>query len=145
MPAKCVFCDIIGQSAPAHIVFEDDISIGILDRRPLFPGHVLLIPKQHFATLPDVDPELIASFFTNLQLLSKAVPLAMESEGTFIAINNKVSQSVPHLHVHIVPRNRKDGLRGFFWPRTGYEDDRHIEETRNRLSEIIREVRAASG
>jgi len=143
MPAKCVFCDIIDQAAPAHVVFEDDISIGILDRRPLFPGHVLLVPRQHFETLPDLDPGLIAAFFANVQLLSKAVPVAMESEGTFVAINNKVSQSVPHLHVHVVPRNKKDGLRGFFWPRNPYSDEGHAEETRDRIEQTLRRLQGA--
>ena len=140
MPATCVFCSIITRSASSQIVFEDDISLGILDRRPLFPGHVLLVPRQHFETLPDLDPGLIAAFFANVQLLSKAVPVAMESEGTFVAINNKVSQSVPHLHVHVVPRNKKDGLRGFFWPRNPYSDGEHAEETRERIEQTIRRI-----
>ena len=134
---KCVFCDIISGSGPAHIAFEDDISIAFLDTRPLFPGHVLVVPKQHIPTLPDLPPDILPQFFTNVQLLSKAVPLALESDGSFIAVNNKISQSIPHLHVHVVPRNRKDGLRGFFWPRTGYADESEAERTRERLVEVL--------
>ena len=130
MPDKCVFCNIISTSSPAHILYEDDISVGFLDTRPIFPGHVLLVPKTHSKTLPDVDPSIISSFFLNVQVMSKAVPLAMEAAGSFVAINNKISQSVPHLHVHVVPRNRKDGLRGFFWPRTVYDNEAHASETR---------------
>ena len=110
----CVFCSIVSGESPAHIVFEDDISIGFLDTRPLFPGHVLLVPRIHVPTLPDLPSNQVANLFANVQMLSKAVPLALEAEGSFVAINNKVSQSVPHLHVHVAPRNRKDGLRGFF-------------------------------
>ena len=140
MSFNCVFCRIVDRSAPAHIVFEDDISLGFLDTRPLFPGHVLLVPKQHFETLPDVPSDLIAPLFANVQLLSKAVPIAIESRGSFIAMNNKVSQSVPHLHVHIVPRNRKDGLRGFFWPRMKYDSPDHAAEIRDRIEQTIRSV-----
>jgi len=104
-----------------RVVFEDDTSIGFLDHRPVFPGHCLLIPKQHFETLADLPEDLIEPFFKNVQLLAKAVELGMGADGTFVAMNNKVSQSVPHLHVHIVPRRRKDGLRGFFWPRNKYQ------------------------
>ena len=140
---KCIFCDIVSRSSPAHVVYEDDISIAFLDIRPLFPGHVLLIPRQHVPTLPDMPSNLVSAFFLNVQLLSKAVPLAMDSEGSFVAMNNKVSQSVPHLHVHIVPRKRKDGLRGFFWPRSDYDNDEHAEATRHRLIEILEHLKVS--
>ncbi|HAA74096.1 TPA: HIT family protein [Candidatus Latescibacteria bacterium] len=138
----CVFCSIVSGESPAHIVFEDDISIGFLDTRPLFPGHVLLVPRIHVPTLPDLPSNQVANLFANVQMLSKAVPLALEAEGSFVAINNKVSQSVPHLHVHVAPRNRKDGLRGFFWPRNGYESEEHAIAVRNRLIEVINHVTA---
>jgi histidine triad (HIT) family protein len=118
--AACKFCEIAAQSV---IVFEDPISLGFLDHRPLFPGHVLLIPKDHYETLADLPPNLIGPFFGNVQRLAGAVERGMHAEGTFVAINNRVSQSVPHLHVHIVPRKKGDGLRGFFWPRQKYQDD----------------------
>jgi histidine triad (HIT) family protein len=118
--ASCKFCEIASQSV---IVFEDSISLGFLDHRPLFPGHVLLIPKDHYETLADLPPNLIGPFFGNVQRLTSAVERGMHAEGTFVAINNRVSQSVPHLHVHIVPRKKGDGLRGFFWPRQKYQDE----------------------
>jgi histidine triad (HIT) family protein len=120
------------------MVFEDGDSVAFLDHRPLFPGHVLLIPRHHFETLADLPPALVGPLFFNARLLSLAVEEAMEAEGSFLAVNNRVSQSVPHLHVHVVPRRRKDGLRGFFWPRRSYGD----EAERRRVAEA---VRAAAG
>ncbi len=112
-----------------HVVFEDDVSLAFLDNRPLFPGHSLLIPREHHETIWDLPDDLIAPLFANAQLLSSAIRTAMNAQGAFIALNNVVSQSVPHVHVHVVPRNRKDGLRGFFWPRTKYDDDEHARRT----------------
>ena len=119
----CTFCAIAAGDLPAARVLEDDTHVGFLDARPLFHGHVLLVPRAHVETLPDLDPAAIEPFFARVQRLSVAVPDAMGAKGTFVAINNVVSQSVPHLHCHVVPRNPKDGLRGFFWPRTRYADD----------------------
>ena len=118
----CVFCAIAAGDAEAEIVFSDDVSLAFLDLRPLFPGHSLLIPRSHHETLGDLPAELVEPYFANAQLLSRAIPQAMGAQGSFVAINNVVSQSVPHLHTHVVPRVRKDGLRGFFWPRTKYAD-----------------------
>lgn len=111
------------------MVLEDEHCLAFLDNRPLFPGHCLLIPRTHVETLPELPSELIAPLFHNAQLLSHAVPGALQAQGSFVAINNKVSQSVPHLHVHIVPRNNRDGLKGFFWPRHGYSSEVHMRET----------------
>lgn len=119
---------------PAGSVFEDSISMAFLDHRPLFPGHCLLVPRQHYETLGDLPTKLVGPFFSNVQLLARAVEVALDAEGTFVAMNNKVSQSVPHLHVHVVPRRRKDGLKGFFWPRNKYQN----EEERLRVQEAIR-------
>ena len=116
----CIFCDIVSGEIEAEVVFEDVVSLAFLDHRPLFPGHTLLVPREHHETLTDLPAPLITPLFSNAQLLAGAVQTAMEAEGTFVAMNNKISQSVPHLHVHIVPRRRKDGLRGFFWPRKRY-------------------------
>jgi histidine triad (HIT) family protein len=116
-----VFCSIVEGEGPAEIVFEDDRSLAFLDVRPLFPGHTLLVPKEHHETLSDLPTEQVGPLFENAQTLARAVQAAMGAEGTFVAMNNKVSQSVPHLHVHVVPRRRKDGLRGFFWPRHRYK------------------------
>jgi histidine triad (HIT) family protein len=118
----CLFCKIVSRELEAKIIFEDEISIAFLDVRPLFPGHVLLIPKAHYPTLSDLPAALVGPFFTNAQTLARKVQAAMKADGTFVAINNVVSQSVPHLHVHIVPRKRQDGLRGFFWPRRPYQE-----------------------
>lgn len=120
---SCRFCEIASGAASAAVVFEDALSIAFLDYRPVFPGHTLLMPKQHFETLADLPAGKIEPFFANVQRLAGAVERGMGADGTFVAINNKVSQSVPHLHVHIVPRRKKDGLRGFFWPRQKYKDE----------------------
>ena len=119
---NCLFCGIVNGEVSASVVFKDDISVAFLDHRPLFPGHCLLTPKNHFETLNDLPPELVGPFFKNVQLLARAIELALEAEGSFVAMNNRISQSVPHLHVHIVPRRKKDGLKGFFWPRNKYEN-----------------------
>ena len=130
----CIFCDIVTGELPAEIVFEDASSIAFLDIRPVFPGHTLLVPKEHHETLADLPDTLVGPLFMNARMLSIAVQGALEAHGTFVAMNNKVSQSVPHLHVHVVPRRRKDGLRGFFWPRKKYASD----EERARIADSIR-------
>jgi histidine triad (HIT) family protein len=119
----CVFCEIVAGDRPAARVYEDDEHVGFLDARPLFHGHTLLVPRAHVETLPELPAAAVGPYFTAVQRLSVAVPQAMEAAGTFVALNNVVSQSVPHLHCHVVPRRFKDGLRGFFWPRTKYADD----------------------
>jgi histidine triad (HIT) family protein len=119
----CVFCRIVAGELPASIVYEDDDHVAFLDVRPLFEGHTLVVPRAHVVTLADLPPDALPPFFALVQRLSVAIPEAMGAAGTFVAMNNVVSQSVPHLHCHVVPRNFKDGLRGFFWPRTKYADD----------------------
>jgi histidine triad (HIT) family protein len=128
MPASggCKFCEIALKKIPATVVFEDSISLAFLDHRPLFPGHVLLVPKEHYETVADLPAGLVGPFFANVQRLAIAVERGMQAEGSFVAINNRVSQSVPHLHVHIVPRKKGDGLRGFFWPRQKYRDEEQM-------------------
>lgn len=121
--ADCAFCAIVRGDTEAHIVFEDEVSLAFLDNRPLFPGHSLLIPREHHETIWDLPHELVEPYFTNAGFLAHAIREAMGAQGAFVALNNIVSQSVPHLHTHLVPRNRKDGLRGFFWPRSKYESD----------------------
>lgn len=130
---ECAFCRIADGTSSAAIVSADDLSVSFLDHRPLFPGHVLLIPRQHVATLADLPSELVGPFFERVQALERAVVAAMEAEGSFVAMNNVVSQSVPHLHVHIVPRRRRDGLRGFFWPRNRYADEDEMESVAERI------------
>ena len=137
---KCKFCKIIKGELAACRVFEDDISVGILDHRPLFPGHVLLLPKGHYTAVGDLPQNLIGPFFSNVKLVSKAVEEAMNAQGNFVAINNHVSQSIPHLHVHIVPRNKGDGLRGFFWPRQKYSSEEHKANVQRLISHSISEL-----
>jgi len=122
----CLFCGIVNGEVSASIVFQDDISLAFLDHRPLFPGHCLIVPKEHFETLADLPKRAVGPFFENVQLLARAVELALEAEGSFVAMNNRISQSVPHLHVHVVPRRKKDGLKGFFWPRNKYENEAEL-------------------
>ena len=129
----CIFCEIVAGAIAAQIVFEDSISVAFLDSRPLFPGHCLLVPREHVETFTDLPGALIGPFFANAQRLSGAVERGMEAEGTFVAMNNRVSQSVAHLHVHIVPRRKKDGLRGFFWPRSPYASGEAAADARGRI------------
>lgn len=138
----CLFCQIVAGELPAAVVFEDRLSVGFLDIRPLFPGHVLLVPKIHYETLPDLPVDLVGPFFQNAQRICSAVEKAMEAEGTFIAINNRISQSVPHLHLHVVPRRRKDGLKGFFWPRRKYADEPERDAVAERLRAILQTASA---
>jgi histidine triad (HIT) family protein len=130
----------VSGAVAARIVFADEISLAFLDHRPVFPGHCLLIPKQHFETLSDLPADLIGPYFTNAQLLSRAVELAMEAHGTFVAMNNRVSQSVPHLHTHVVPRRRKDGLKGFFWPRQPYKSEDEADLVQEKIRKAIAEL-----
>ena len=118
----CIFCAIVAGEAEAEIVHSDELAVAFLDQRPLFHGHVLLVPREHHETLADLPTEQVGPLFELVQRLSVAVRDGMGAKGSFVAMNNKVSQSVPHLHVHVVPRTKGDGLRGFFWPRTKYAD-----------------------
>ena len=126
--ADCTFCSIVAGDTPAHVVLDDEVALGFLDIRPLFPGHVLVIPREHHVTLPDLPAELLGPFFERVQRVAAAVPSATGAKGSFVAMNNIVSQSVLHLHAHVVPRTKGDGLRGFFWPRTKYDSDEHATE-----------------
>ena len=137
---NCLFCRIVSGEVPAVVVFEDEKTIGFLDHRPLFPGHTLLVPREHYETLTDVPVKQVGPLFENAQLLSRAVETAMEAEGTFVAMNNRVSQSVPHLHIHIVPRRRKDGLKGFFWPRTKYKTQEEMEVVQQKIAAVLEKI-----
>jgi histidine triad (HIT) family protein len=126
MASNCIFCKIVARDLQASLVFEDQISLAFLDHRPLFAGHCLLVPKAHYETLANLPTKLIGPFFENAQLLACAVETALQAQGSFVAMNNKISQSVPHLHIHIVPRSKGDGLKGFFWPRSKYAGQEEI-------------------
>ncbi|WDT74451.1 MAG: HIT family protein [Candidatus Manganitrophus sp.] len=141
--SNCGFCKIIGGEVPSHPVFEDEVSFAFLDHRPLFAGHLLLAPKVHYETLVDLPAGLIAPLFGSAQLLARAVEEGMAAEGTFIAINNRVSQSVPHLHIHVVPRRKGDGLKGFFWPRHAYKNNDEIAQVQQTLRSAIDRIRSA--
>jgi histidine triad (HIT) family protein len=137
---SCRFCAILRGDVESQLVLEDDETLAFLDSRPLFPGHTLLMPREHVETLVDLPDRLLEPLFANARLLARAMETGMGAEGSFVAINNRVSQSVPHLHVHIVPRTKGDGLRGFFWPRQKYRDDAHAAETAERLRAAVAEL-----
>ncbi len=140
--AECLFCRIVSGELPATVVYEDDNSVAFLDHRPLFHGHTLLVPREHVETLGELSTKIVGPYFETAQLLSRAVESAMDAEGTFVAMNNRVSQSVPHLHVHVVPRRRKDGLKGFFWPRTKYKGDEEMEEVKKKIKAAVKKIKA---
>ena len=136
--AACAFCAIVAGERPADFVLQEAGAVAFLDLRPLFKGHVLVVPRAHAETLPDLPAEALAPLFGAVQRVCRALEAALGADGTFVAINNKVSQSVPHLHVHVVPRRRKDGLRGFFWPREPYASDAEREEFAGRIKGALR-------
>ncbi len=138
----CIFCGILDGTTPAHVVWESEHAVAFLDTRPVFPGHTLVVPRVHVETLPDLGDNLLAPLLSAARLLAAAIPEAMEAHGTFVAVNNRVSQSVPHLHVHVVPRKFKDGLRGFFWPRQKYDDDAHAASVADAIRRAVGQVSA---
>lgn len=135
--SDCAFCQI-RDGAPAHRVWQDDATLAFLDLRPVFPGHTLVVSRRHVGSLTDLSPGEIAPFFGAVRLLAGAVETAMGAGGTFVAINNRVSQSVPHLHCHVVPRTKGDGLRGFFWPRQSYASDQEAAVIAARIAAATR-------
>jgi histidine triad (HIT) family protein len=134
---------VVADAGAARRVYEDAGSVAFLDHRPLFPGHVLLVPREHRRSLEELSPQRFADLLGRVQLLARAVRHAMECQGIFLAVNDRVSQSVPHLHVHVVPRNQGDGLRGFFWPRHRYRDDAHAADTQARIQRALRSLERA--
>ena len=138
MTGSCIFCKIAGGEIAAEIVHENEHCIVFLDSAPLFPGHALVCPKQHFDTLMDVPSALLTPLFETAQVMARAVEAGLGAEGSFVAINNKISQSVPHLHVHVIPRRRKDGMKGFFWPRRPYASDEERSQTAELLRQAVR-------
>ena len=131
--SACSFCAIVAGRLPAHAVLDEPVAFAFLDARPVFPGHVLVVPRAHVETLGDLPRGIVGPFFTSVQRVAAAVERALGADGTFVAMNNKVSQSVPHLHVHVIPRKRKDGLRGFFWPRQRYASAEEEAEVAERI------------
>ncbi|HXT96563.1 MAG TPA: HIT family protein [Polyangia bacterium] len=135
--AGCVFCEIVGGTHPAAIVAADDAAVAFLDARPVFKGHVLVVPRAHVATLTDLPAPALAPYFGAVQRIARGVEMGLGADGTFVAINNKISQSVAHLHTHVVPRRRKDGLRGFFWPRVPYASDAERDDFAARIRAAV--------
>ena len=133
----CIFCKIAQGAISAETIHEDENCIVFLDNGPLFAGHCLVCPKLHYDTLMDVPPELLQPLFRNVQMIARAVETGLGADGSFVAVNNKISQSVPHLHVHVIPRRRKDGMKGFFWPRRPYRDETEMRETADALRRAV--------
>ncbi len=148
MTDACLFCRIVRGETPAHAVLDAETAFAFLDHRPVFPGHCLLVPKSHHETLADLPDALLAPLFAEARLLARAVEEGLRADGTFVAINNRVSQSVPHLHIHVVPRRRGDGLKGFFWPRQPYRDAAAMADAQRAIQTAVarlREARARGG
>jgi histidine triad (HIT) family protein len=131
--SDCAFCRIVAGDAPAEVVLDEHDVIAFLDARPVFKGHALVVPRAHIETLADVSADLLAALFTAVQRCAAAMPDALGAQGSWVSLNDVVSQSVPHVHVHVVPRTKGDGLRGFFWPRTKYADDTEAADYAKRL------------
>ena len=136
-----MFCAIVAGDEPAHVVYSDDVVLAFLDVRPLFPGHTLLVPREHVVTLPDLPAPLVSPLFEAAQRLATAMVDGLGAQGSFVAMNNVVSQSVPHLHVHVVPRTKGDGLRGFFWPRSKYGSDDEAAAVAARVRDAVSPAR----
>jgi histidine triad (HIT) family protein len=136
-PRTCTFCAVVAGDVPAHRVLEDDGFVAFLDIRPLFPGHVLVVPRAHVETLTDLPPADAGPLFERVRALAAVMEAALGAQGSFVAVNNRVSQSVPHLHVHVVPRTKGDGLRGFFWPRQRYGSDEEAAAVADRLRSAL--------
>ena len=141
LDANCRFCRIVQGEVECYAVYEDQHVVAFLDHRPLFPGHCLIIPKAHHETIVDLPPSMLIPIFSLAQAVARALEETMMAEGTFVAINNHVSQSVPHLHVHVVPRRKQDGLKGFFWPRHPYRDQAHLLSVQQSLRQAIDAIR----
>ncbi|ADB32804.1 histidine triad (HIT) protein [Kribbella flavida DSM 17836] len=135
--ADCLFCSIVAGSTPAYLVLDTPEVVGFLDIRPVFKGHTLIVPREHVATMVELPDELTVPLFGTARSVAAAVRTAYGAQGSFVAVNNVVSQSVPHLHVHVVPRTKGDGLRGFFWPRTKYADDAEAAEYAGKLRDVL--------
>jgi histidine triad (HIT) family protein len=133
----CLFCGIVAGDVPAQVVLSDEVVVAFLDTRPVFKGHVLVASREHYVTLADLPAGLVGPLFLRVRRISAAMPAAFGAQGTFVAENNVVSQSVPHLHVHVVPRTKGDGLRGFFWPRGKYADDEEAAGYARRLRDVL--------
>lgn len=141
LPTACIFCEILAGTRPVHVVHDDARTLAFLDHRPLFPGHVLVVPREHRETLWDLPEDALAPVFASARLVARAVVEGLPCHGVFVAVNNVVSQSVPHLHVHVIPRRRGDGLKGFFWPRHSYKDEAEMLRTRDAIKTAVERLK----
>jgi histidine triad (HIT) family protein len=142
--AACEFCAIVaGESGTEdHVVYADADVVAFLDHRPVFKGHTLVVPRAHVVTLAELPDSLLVAVFSVTRRIAAAMEAGFGADGTFVANNNRISQSVAHLHVHVVPRHRKDGLRGFFWPREKYASPEEAAEVAERVRAAIDAVPA---
>lgn len=140
--SDCLFCRIVAGTIPAQIVLADDVAVAFLDVRPVFKGHVLVVPRDHYERLADLPASLVGPLFVRVQRVSAVMPTALGAQGSFVAVNNTVSQSVPHFHTHVVPRTKGDGLRGFFWPRVRYADEQEADGYARKLREALQAASA---
>lgn len=139
---ECKFCGVVSDKLEVKLIFSDGDSVAFLDSKPLFFGHCLLIPKKHFKTIMDAPDELLSRLFLNAKLLSKAIKEAMGSDGILLLANNEISESVPHFHIHIIPRKKGDGLHGFMWPRRTYESEAEADSVAHRIIEAVKHCQA---
>ena len=133
----CLFCSVAAGTTDVQTVLESPVVVAFLDHRPVFKGHVLVVPRSHIVTIADLPPDLVGPYFADVRRVAIAVESGLGAAGTFVGLNNKVSQSVPHLHTHVVPRTKGDGLRGFFWPRTKYASEAEALEYAVRLATAL--------
>jgi histidine triad (HIT) family protein len=137
MKSDCIFCKIASGAIKADVIEEDEDTVTFLDASPVFPGHLLIVPRRHFETLADLPDNMLAPLFLQARRATQAVVAGLGAEGSFMAVNNKISQTVPHLHVHVIPRRKGDGMKGFFWPRLNYTDDSHRQEVVDKLKQAF--------
>jgi len=137
MARPCIFCGIVRGEIPASVVLREEGVCAFLDSRPVFKGHVLVVPSTHYDDFHALPAAEMGPFWTAVQRISRGVEAGLEADGTFVCLNNKISQSVPHLHTHVVPRRRKDGLRGFFWPRGRYASDAEATGYASRIAAAL--------
>lgn len=140
MTTNCVFCKIAAGELAADLIDHDEQTLTFLDRSPVFPGHLLVIPREHVETMADLPDRLLPAVFAQVRRATDALVKGLGAGGSFVAINNKVSQTVPHLHVHVIPRTKGDGMKGFFWPRRNYQSDDHRSEIIERLRQAFRQA-----
>ncbi|MBA3649515.1 MAG: HIT family protein [Chitinophagales bacterium] len=135
---ECLFCRIASGLENAHILHEDEFTIAFLDIKPVFAGHTLIVPKIHYELLENIPDHLIKPLFKIARLFSVVMKESLNAQGSFVAMNNKVSQSVPHFHIHVIPRSKGDGLKGFFWPRKKYDDEHQINTVANKIKKVLK-------